>query len=483
MLPCHAAGRITRKPILTVAIAVTLTSSGPTAGQAQPTESTSAAADDLVLTNVSVVDVLTGRTRAGHTVIVRGDRIRAVRPSHDVNVGTRSRIIDGRGKFLLPGLVDMHVHARSTSFFTMFVAAGVTTVRNMFGSEEFLARRAEIASGRLFGPTLITAGPIIDGDPPYWPGSTVVTTPADARLVVAQQKAAGYDFLKVYGGIRADVYDALAQAAQQARIRFVGHVPRAITLMHALRSGQGSIEHMGGYLEALMKDGVPFKFGRNGLGFAIPNLDTAKIPTVAAATAAAGVWNCPTRILTDRMLWMADPQALERDIRWLEYVPYAIRFSWSSQRTARQRNMTPEDLQLWRQKVALDNQMLAALWRAGAKLLVGSDTANPYVVPGASLHDEIELLVAAGIPRSAVLRAATAGAAEALGRAPGEVGVVAAGARADLVLADSDPLRGPIVIPPAGVVIRGIYYDRAKLRRRLDSLKPPPSPPARRRPL
>ncbi len=440
-----------------------------------PVPSFVARAGDLVIADVAVVDVVAGRVVPEQTVVVRGDRIVAVAPAAAIEASAASTRVDGRGKFLLPGLADMHVHTWSDADLPMFLAAGVTTVRNMFGSPTDLEKRARIAAGELVGPTLVTAGPIVDGEPPMWPGSTVVTTPEQAVRAVAEQKAAGYDFVKVYSRLSLEAYDAIVAAAAKDGLAVAGHVPRAVPLEHALAAGQRSIEHLEGYLEAIAKDGATLKrVSSYGLYLrqVLANADEAKIPGVATATAAASSWNCPTLVVLDRMARLDEPEALAAATRWLEYVPAELLQLWNPRNDFRIAKMTAEDFATGRAATALRTRILIALVAAGGKLLVGTDTGNPFVVAGAALHDELELLVAAGIPRATVLRAATAGAAEFLGQA-GVAGVVAVGARADLVLADSNPLDGPITIPAAGLILRGRWLDRAALQAGLDALRPP----------
>ncbi len=414
----------------------------------------------IVFEHVTVIDVLAGRALPEHSVVVARERIVAVGPSAELEVPAGSLRVDGRGKYLLPGLADMHVHAQNRSDLVLLAAAGVTLVRNMFGAPHHLQVRTWIDGPESFAPRFVTAGPIIDGDPPTWPTSTVVTSADDAERVITEQKQSGYDFAKVYNSLSAPVHAALVKAALRHGFPLVGHVPYAVPLADILVSGQSSIEHMQGYPAALEKD--PTR--RTGAWLA-PELDEARIAELAAATAASGVWNCPTLVVIERVSRLDAVAELEAATRWLELASPNLRPHWDPRTSPRAARFAAQAAQL-RSHYGVCARMLRAVVEAGGKLLVGTDMGNPFVVPGASLHDEIELLVASGVPRAAVLRAATAGAHEFLGR-PAD-GVVAAGARADLVLADSDPLQGPIAIPPAGVMMRGHWRDQAGLQRSLD---------------
>ena len=417
----------------------------------------------IAFVHATAIDVLAGRALPDRTVWVEDDRIVAMGPSSELELPAHVVRVDASGKYLLPGLADMHVHTYQVQDLVMFAAAGVTTLRNMFGHPLHVQSRAHFAA--TFAPRYVTAGPIIDGAPPIWPNSTVVTDPADAERVILEQKSAGYDFAKVYSLLSVEAYTALAQAANRHDFPFVGHVPFAVPLEQILSSGQRSIEHMEGYLEALAMG----KGERLVSGWMVPHdFDEARAAEIAEATASAAVWNCPTLVVHDRIGRLDDVAALARATRWLEYTTARTRAMWDPAQNDRTRRFSLGAPQL-RRVGRLRARMLGAVAEAGGEILVGTDMGNPYVVAGASLHDEMELLVAAGMPRADVLRAATAGAAQFLGE-PHD-GVVAAGARADLVLADSDPLTGPIAIPPAGVMIRGRWKERGQLEANLEKLR------------
>jgi imidazolonepropionase-like amidohydrolase len=441
-----------------------------------------------------------------HTVVVRGDRIVAVHPAARVEIPAAARRIDGAGKWLMPGLADMHVHTWSEHDLTLFVAAGVTTVRNMFGSDQHLAWRGELARGARFGPTLVTASPIIDGDPPVWPGSIALGDPADADRIVGELAAKGYDFLKPYSRLSLPAYDALVAAGKKHGLPLGGHVPGAAGLRHALASGQRTIEHLDGWLPALVPEAArpPAGAAPPELRELLPLVDESRIPDLVKATIAAGTWNCPTLVVLDRMAALEDVEAARKRARWLPYVAPAFVAQWNPKSDFRLRTKTAEDFAAMRKANAVRGRIAAALISLGAPVLVGTDAGNPFVIPGESLHDELELLVGAGIDRIApglqrrspadrwstlqdaarmvrarVLRAATAGAADFLGQR-GTLGVVAPGARADLLLLDEDPLARPLPLVPAAVILRGAYHPRADLEQRLAAVArahaAPPSP-------
>ena len=478
------------KPHLSMLVALTAACSGaPAPAPAPAAPKLTLAAGDVAITDVTVVPMTGPATPrsagdgplAHHTVVVHGDKIIAIVPSATVTIPAGATTIDGAGKWLLPGLTDMHVHTWSDADLTMFLAAGVTTVRNMFGGPQQLAWRAQIAKGALLGPTIITAGPIIDGDPPVWPGSAVLANPADAEKIVTEQQAAGYDFLKAYSRLSREAYEALTAAAQRHHMVVAGHVPNAVGLAGVLAAHQKSIEHLDGWLLALVPDGVALPEGnmQAKLRAVLPKLDAGKLPGLIAQTIAAGTWNCPTLIVLDRMSGLDEPTAVQARTRWLDKVPAMTVSMWDPTRDFRLKALTRDDYQTMRDGNVWRARILAALVAGNAPILVGTDTGNPYVVPGAALHDEIELMVAAGVPRPRVLRAATADAAQYLGT-PHDFGVIEAGARADLLLVSVDPLSEPLPLVPDGVMVRGAWLPRAELEAKLSAIvahnhAPPPA--------
>jgi hypothetical protein len=428
-----------------------------------------AAPGDLAITHVRVVPMAREGELADQTVIVRGDRIVAVAPAASVTVPTGVQVIDGKGHWLMPGLTDMHVHAWSDAGLTLFVAAGVTTVRNMFGNPQHLAWRAETASGKKLGPTIVTAGPIIDGDPPVWPGSAILKDPATADALVAEQKAQGYDFLKPYANLSKPAYEALAAAGAKYGMPLEGHVPTAVGLVGVLAAKQRTVEHLDGWLNAMVRDGAELPAGATSiekLRAVLPQLDDGKLAGLIKQTLAAGTWNCPTLIVNDRIAGLDNAAAVRARTKWLEMMPPMMVSQWDPKQDFRLRTFTAADFALLREAHARRTKILPALIAAGAPILVGTDTGNPFVIPGASLHEEIELLVQAGIPRPRVVRAATADAAVFLGT-PHEFGVIEPGARADLLLVAADPLTQPIALVPDGVMVRGKWLPRAELEAKL----------------
>lgn len=391
------------------------------------------AAPDLLLEHVHVVPMDVERVLRDCPVLVRDGRIAAMGEFEAPRDAVR---IDGGGRYLLPGLHDLHVHCWYEEELTLYVANGVTTVRNLWGKPMHLAWRRE----ERFRPDFHTSGPILDGAPPTWEGSRVVRTPEEARDVVAAHLRDGYGFLKVYNRLAPEVYDAIVAEAKRAGIRVVGHVPHAVGLRRAIAAGQSSIEHLELY------EGNEWE---------------------APATAAAGVWNCPTL----GVLRKAVPREEAEELRLrpeMRFVPPRLRATWDS--------MTGEGTPRWLAAkyrmpggfFELQGRVVRALRDAGAGLLLGTDSGSPFVVAGFSIHEELRLLVEAGLTPFEALRAGTRDAARYLGT---DAGVIAPGRRADLLLVEGDPLEDVAnAARIAGVVLRGAWHPKADLDRRLEEV-------------
>ena len=422
----------------------------------------SAATEGVVaFENVTVVPMDAERVLPGHTVVVRGDRIAAVGPSVDVPPGATR--IDGRGRWLVPGLADMHVHLIEESVLPLFLAAGVTTVRNLAGDEHHLDLRARLQSGEALGPTLYTAGPMLDGDPPaVSPGPTpfeIVRTAAEARQAVEAQHAAGYDFVKPYSALSPEAYAAIVETAGRLGMPYAGHIPRAVGLDAVLAGDPSSIEHA----EEFIYTAFGFK------------LDEAQIDSVARAVAAADVWVTPTLSTYANFLpQIGKPAGLAVLLARPEvgYVAEGYVSFWRDQN----RFVTRSDSVNQRNRYAFQLTLVRALHDAGVPMLTGTDTPTPVMVPGFSLWDDLDRLVEAGLSRYEALEAATAEpgrfVAATMERPGDPFGTITEGARADLVLLDGNPLDGfGALRDPVGVMVRGRWLPRADLDARLGAIR------------
>jgi len=425
---------------------------------------------------VTVVPMDTRRILTDQVVLVRHGRVLKVGPVRSVPVPPEAKPIEAHGLFLMPGLADMHVHLMEPeAYFPLFLANGVTTVRNMAGGPEIIALRERVNQGTLVGPTIYTAGPLLDGEPPVWPGSDVITTQDEAHLTVKKQRAAGYDFLKVYDNLHSDAYEAIIAAAARMHMPVAGHVPPHVGLERVLAAHQHSIEHLTGYLEWLQNDRSPFQHINDRVTFSHPAhlqanrqelvnwVDESRIPEIAQATARAGTWNVPTLVG-----WRKMTPHSELDSAWnrpgTQYATPMLREWWNSD--------NGYSLEVWADKRRGDTlrlKLTKALHDAGARLLIGTEAPHPFVVPGLSTHEELSNFVEAGLSPYEALRASTVDAAEFLG-VPGDFGVIKPGARADLILAEANPLENvKNASRIVGVMVRGLWLPKEALQRRLDA--------------
>lgn len=427
----------------------------------------------LVFEHVAVVPMDREIVLEDHTVVVRDGRIAALGPASAVAVPADALHIDGRGHFLMPGLADMHVHVWDENDLYLFVANGVTTVRNMFGAPLHLDWRARIERGELVGPRLYTAGPIIDGKPAVWPGSVELVDPGEAAAVVAAQKSAGYDFLKPYARLSRECYEALVSAGEEEGLRLMGHVPDALDLHEVLAARQHTIEHMGGWAEAAQRADSPLRANGFRSGFLAEQLawqtvDPERLAALAKSVRAAEVWNCPTLVVLQKWTQGDDARALLARPE-MRYVSPFLRAFWDpGARTNYLANLPAEDVLAARRSVPAMQRALAVLRDAGGGILLGTDMGNPYVVAGFAVHEELTNLIGAGLTPYEALRAATADAARCMG-AQDDWGTLAPGRRADLILLSANPLTDVRhAAARVGVVLHGRWFPAAELTAELE---------------
>ena len=423
--------------------------------------------------DVTLVAMVDEGERPHQTVVVRGDRIVSVGPLGEIEIPDDARRIEGRGQWLMPGLTDGHVHVWGEDELLLFVANGVTTVRNMWGAPLHFAMAERVAAGEIVGPNILTTGPIMDGVPPLWNGSLALDDVDAARVSVAEQKAAGYDLIKVYSRLSSDVYEAIVQASREAGLLVCGHVPDAVGLHHALAVGQDSIEHLTGFFEALrVADGASARDAAQlslAQRWSLPQVSDAALHQIADEVAASGSWNCPTLLVYAKIVGVDEAHQLLAAPE-MRYVSPSTRSTWDPGADFRTSQMTDDDYADLRATDLTRRRIVAALHEAGAPLLLGTDTPNPFVIPGFSIHEELALLVAAGLTPYEALSAGTREAARFL-RDDRPVGTIAVGQAADLLLLAADPLADVAALRQrSGVMAAGRWYTEATLRAQLEQL-------------
>ncbi len=438
----------------------------PRAGGAEPAANTPTSANVTVaFVGVDVLPMDRDALLRDRTVIVRDGRIAQIAPAATVDLAPGTFRIDGTGKVLMPGLTEMHGHvpgpddpqyAQDVLF--LYLANGVTTVRNMAGDPWHLDLRRRVDSGEVAGPNLVAASPWLSAK-----------TAEEAEREVREAKQAGFDLVKI-GDMPRAAYAAMANTAHALKLPFAGHVPFEVGLVGALDAKQASIDHLDRYVEFLVPPGSdvtgrdPGVFGSGWIG----SIDRSRMHDAVQRTVAAGTWNVPTLSFIEHL---ASPEPAETMIRWPEfrYLPREVREAWvrAKHEYARRDDFRPEAAQAL---VRLRRELLKALHDGGAPVALGSDAPQFFNVPGFSVHREMRMMVDAGLTPYDVLVTGTRNPARAIGT-PDAFGTVAVGRRADLVLLEADP-RADIANAArrTGVMVGGQWWPEAALQSRLQEI-------------
>jgi imidazolonepropionase-like amidohydrolase len=402
---------------------------------------------------------------------VRDGRIASLAATRGTSIPAGAVRIDGRGKYLMPGLAEMHGHipaqagAFAESVMLLFVAHGVTTVRGMLGNPSQLELRRSIDRGDIIGPTLLLASPPMSGNQ--------VTSGAEGAAKVREYKAAGYDLLKIHEGLSRDTYDSIVGAARVAGIRFGGHVPDEVGVWHALESGQSTIDHLDNYTDALRATSFPATGGSSAAAGTPPSEAELerRIPALAMATRRAEVAVVPTMALWEVFNTPEDSVALAARPE-LRYMPANTRAAWFK---AVANIRSQGDPTQGAAEVALRRRMLKGLQDAGVAILLGTDAPQLFSVPGHSIQREVQVMRAAGLTPFQILRSGTKSVAEHVekyyGTPASAFGTVEAGRRADLILLEANPLDDIANLQRrAGVMVRGRWLPETELRAKLEAL-------------
>lgn len=405
--------------------------------------------------DVMVLSMEDGTDEGPSTVLVGGDRILKVGPTASVDIPSGYERIDGAGKYLMPGLAEMHGHVPDArgddeavaEVLFLYAANGITTVRGMLGWPGQLSLREQALTRDLVSPTLYLAGPSFNGNS--------INSPEQAIAKVKQQKTEGWDLLKIHPGLSLAEYDAMANAANAEGIRFGGHVPAAVGLEHAIEMGQETFDHLDGYVEALG--------GMDG------PISGAALSDIVAKTKDAGAWVVPTMVLWESLFGVHDADDLA-SFDELRYVSAGQRQSWSNRysSTLNSSNFDPVG-----GSMVIENRMtiLRELNRAGARILMGTDAPQLYSVPGFSLHREVGRMVEAGMTPLEVLQTGTINVGKYFEESD-TFGLVHEGHRADLVLLTENPLDNVANLASReGVMLRGQWLSKEYIDGRLAEIE------------
>ena len=453
---------------------------------------TTVAQNTLVISDVTVIDATGAPAKPHMTVIITGDRITRIAKTSEVAIPKNAQVIDVKGKFLIPGLWDMHVHTVVENlperYFPMFIANGVTGVRDMAADLRLLKQlKKEISEGRVVGPRIV-GGPMVDGPMPVWPEHAIsISDEAGARQTVTSVKERDADFIKVYSLVPRAAYFALADEAKKQGITFAGHVPVSVSALEASDAGQKSIEHLEGILvacstvepelmriiEEAIKDEKDTDQMRASLVRALNETYSRALETYSQEKAAAlfarfarnGTWQAPTLVVARTGALLDDPN-FTNDPR-LKYVRRSIRDSWKNRDDFRLKNRPANSSALGKMLFQKKLELVWAMHRAGVKILAATDALVMYVVPGFSLHDELELFVQAGLSPMEALQTATRNPAIYLGLSD-TLGTVEEGKKADLVLLEANPIENISNTKKiTAVIVRGKLIPKTSLDKML----------------
>jgi imidazolonepropionase-like amidohydrolase len=461
-----------RRILVLVSLALALASAAPAQTAQQPRQ--------IVIAHVTVINPGAASVQPDSIVVINGDRITFVSHSAVVPLAKNTRVIDGSGQFLIPGLWDMHVHSAFGDWFPggrdiilpLFIANGVTGVRDMGGDIPVLfAWRKQIAAGKIVGPRMVISGPMLDALLPEgklrFPSSIAVTTPASAVAAVDSLKAQGVDFIKVQSVISHDAYLAAAAEAHRVGLPIVGHVPDKVRLAEVVAAGQKSIEHLMGIFEGCSTQEEKFIAGQGDLKLLLSTQDQQRCDALIRQVAQNQTWQVPT-LAWQRGGTFLDQRDLKHDPLDI-YVPaYWREVTWKRFTDEMMPGLLHDPLELRQKYFASNLQMVGTMHRAGVPFLAGTDTApGVYIMPGFSLHDELANFVEAGFTPMEALQTATSGPAKFLGTESAD-GSIAAGKIANLVLLSANPLDDiHNTRKIKAVIVNGRVFDRAALDRML----------------
>ncbi|HEX8266435.1 MAG TPA: amidohydrolase family protein [Pyrinomonadaceae bacterium] len=449
-------------------------------GQSNPLDSKTTA-----FVGVNVIPMDKERVLQNQTVIVKNGLIAEIGDAKKIKVPKDAVVIDGKGRFLIPGLVDMHTHLLSDGDdypdsiaedeLRVMVANGVTTIRFMIGTPEQLVLRAKSAKGEITAPTIYSASPHLTGKEQG--NNFVVNTTEEAREAVRKSKAAGYDFIKITTFIKPEVYEAAVDEAAKQNIRVVGHADaRFVTLARALKARQ-QIEHLDGYLEAVIADNAPNKNSVSDLYIYDPKnwesldyVDEKKIAEIAKQTVASNPYVDPTQHFMKNTFGLPRSEESIRAQPDFKFYPAKVQEGFINfHKKHRLFQIPAEKRARW---VEVRNKIIRAIYDAGGKIMTGSDTPEFLWLYGFTMHRELKALADAGLSNYAALEAATKNPSMFFGTLE-KVGTIEKGRRADLILLNANPLENiSNTENRAGVMLRGKYFAQEELNRWLDEIAP-----------
>ncbi|MEM6642098.1 MAG: amidohydrolase family protein [Bacteroidota bacterium] len=430
---------------------------------------------DLIISNVNLIDVRTGAVSPNQSVAIDADTISMIYQGK-VETADSARIINGTGKYLIPGLWDMHVHHQRSYQKTnpLLLANGVTGIREMWGNMEIhrMLQRA-IATDSLDVPDIYTASVIIDGKPEIWPGSIGVGNAEEARKAALEQIESGVDFLKVYSLLSKEAFDAIAEVANEKGVPFAGHVPDVISIQHAAKMGMVSAEHLFGVLlgssskkDSLLEAGVG---EYQNIDLMVDTFSQAQFDSLCSVLVEEELWMSPTLITNKGAAYFGDPDYTS-DER-LAYMPSEMIQWWIWDSVALHSPSSQERIRQEQKSFHFLLPLVGQMHSRGVRFLAGSDYPNPYCFPGFSLHDELAIMVEGGMSNLAALQTATLNPAIFM-KKEDQFGSIEPGKTASLVLLAKNPLdtiENTKTIE--AVILRGKPFEKEALEEMLETVR------------
>ncbi len=418
-----------------------------------------------VIRNVDIINVKDGSISQGKSVVINEGKITAI--ADDISGFGNASIIDGSGKYLLPGLAEMHAHIPQGGNFTdemlfLYLSNGITTIRGMLGHPSHLDLRRQAENNEILSPRIFTSGPSMNGNS--------VKTWQEAVEKVEAYKEAGYDFLKLHPGIKLDVFDTLVKTANDVGITYAGHVSIFVGVNRAVESKYASIDHVDGFLEGLVPESAGVDPSENGFfGYNFTDLvDMSLMDDLIAKTVENEVWVVPTQSLFDRWFSPEDPEILAQAPE-MKYIPKTMLDRWVSSKKNLISN--PEySAEKWQRFNDIRMSLIKALQDNGHGLILGSDAPQVFNIPGFSIHHELKGMIDAGITPLEAIQSGTINPAIFFGM-EGEFGEIIEGASADVILLNGNPVENIENLKnPAGVMVRGQWMDREAIDKKLNDI-------------
>jgi imidazolonepropionase-like amidohydrolase len=421
---------------------------------------------DCLIANVNIVDVKTGKILKNKSIAIDNNRITAI---YDKEIISSDSIIviDGNGKYLIPGLWDMHAHYKwsHADLDPLLIANGITGIREMWGTSVMPENSQKSQTGESLSPDIYTSGDLIDGNPPSFPGFTgmiVVTTPDEAVEAVDRQIDENVDFIKVYSSLSEECFMAISKEAKKKNIPFAGHIPNRVSIYKAIDAGMASSEHLYGFLYACSSETnnriSPVGKSNEEL---ISTFSEERFDSLCYVLAKSSMWLCPT-LTVIRSLGYFNDTTFTNDKR-MAYLPGYIIDIWNQKTKGSNDSDIDYFAKSSKAMYLFELDLIGKMNKKGVKLIAGTDFPNPYVFPGFSLHDELALMVKGGMSALDALKSATLNAAIFMNK-ENDFGSVEVGKLASLVLLNKNPLKNiENTTSIETVILRGRVIDRTTL--------------------